>query len=308
MAPGNSVNVAVVGAGSIGSRHQRILKQLGHQVSVISASSPAADFRSLSNALEQQSFDYVVIASQTSQHFHDLSTLMRDNFKGRVLIEKPVFEKPHKLRSDSFSFAAVGYNLRFHPAIIWLKDTLPKLGNLSSANFYVGQYLPTWRPDTDYRDSSSAQDISGGGVLRDLSHELDLAQHLFGDWQNLTAIGGKFSDLEITTDDTFSILMSATKCNVVSIHLNYLDQIKQRYITINGNNGTISVDLVGNNARFNELEVKFSVTADDSYTAQHLAVISNDSRNICTLGEALKVVDTIEAIETAAKKQKWVSQ
>ncbi|MFM8248472.1 MAG: hypothetical protein ACKOAE_04390 [Acidimicrobiaceae bacterium] len=102
--------------------------------------------------------------------------------------------------------------------------------------------------------------------------------------------------------------MSATKCNVVSVYLNYLDQIKQRNITINGNNGTISVDLVGNNAKFNDLEVKFSVSADDSYTAQHLAVIANDSQNICTLGDALKVVDTIEAIETAAKKQKWVSQ
>jgi predicted dehydrogenase len=102
--------------------------------------------------------------------------------------------------------------------------------------------------------------------------------------------------------------MSATKCNVVSIHLNYLDQIKQRYITINGNNGTISVDLVGNSARFNKLEFKFSVNADDSYISQHLAVISNDSQNICTLGEALKVVDTIEAIENSAKKQRWVSR
>ena len=302
------MNVVVVGAGSIGSRHQRILKQLGHQVSVVSAHSPNAEFKSLSDALGRQSFDYVVIASQTSQHFHDFSTLIRNKFKGRVLIEKPLFEKPYRLKSNLFSLAAVGYNLRFHPAIIWLRDTLPKLGHLSSANFYVGQHLPTWRPDTDYRRSSSAQDTSGGGVLRDLSHELDLAQHLFGDWQRLTAIGGKFSDLEITTDDTFSILMSATKCNVVSVHLNYLDQIKQRNITINGNNGTISVDLVGNNAKFNDLEVKFSVSADDSYTAQHLAVIANDSQNICTLDDALKVVDTIEAIEIAAKKQKWVSQ
>jgi predicted dehydrogenase len=308
MAPGNSVNVAVVGAGSIGSRHQRILKQLGHQVSVVSANSPDAEFKSLSDALERHSFDYVVIASQTSQHFHDFSTLIRNKFNCRVLIEKPVFEKPYRLKSNLFSLAAVGYNLRFHPAIIWLKDTLPKLGKLSSANFYVGQYLPTWRPDTDYRQSSSAQDVSGGGVLRDLSHELDLAQHLFGDWQRLTAIGGKFSDLEITTDDTFSILMSTAKCNVVSVQLNYLDQIKQRHITINGNNGTISVDLVGNSARFNELEVKFSVNADDSYISQHLAVISNDSQNICTLGEALKVVDTIEAIEDSAKKQRWVSR
>jgi predicted dehydrogenase len=308
MAPGNSVNVVVVGAGSIGSRHQRILKQLGHQVSVVSEHSPNAEFKSLSDALGRQSFDYAVIASQTSQHFHDFSTLIRNKFKGRVLIEKPLFEKPYRLKSNLFSLAAVGYNLRFHPAIIWLKDTLPKLGHLSSANFYVGQHLPTWRPDTDYRRSSSAQDTSGGGVLRDLSHELDLAQHLFGDWQRLTAIGGKFSDLEITTDDTFSILISATNCNVVSVHLNYLDQIKQREITINGNNGTISVDLVGNCAKFNDLEVKFSVSADDSYTAQHLAVIANDSQDICTLGDALKVVDTIEAIETAAKKQKWVSR
>jgi predicted dehydrogenase len=102
--------------------------------------------------------------------------------------------------------------------------------------------------------------------------------------------------------------MSTAKCNVVSVQLNYLDQIKQRYVSINGNNGTIRVDLVRNSARFNELEFEFSVNADDSYISQHLAVISNDSQNICTLSEALKVVDTIEAIEDSAKKQRWVSR
>jgi predicted dehydrogenase len=302
------VNVAVVGAGSIGSRHQRILKQLGHQVSVVSANSPDADFRSMSDALERESFDYVVIASQTSQHVTDLSALINNRFSGRVLIEKPLFEKLHTLEDNNFSFAAVGYNLRFHPAIVWLKDTLPKLGKLSSANFYVGQYLPTWRPDSDYRKSSSARDISGGGVLRDLSHELDLVQYLFGDWQQLTAVGGKFSDLEIATDDTFSILMTSTNCNAISVQLNYIDRIKQRYITINGNNGTVSIDLISNTAKFNDLDVKFSVNADDSYVAQHLAVISNDSQNTCSLSEALKVVETIQAIEKSAEKLKWISQ
>ena len=302
------MNVAVVGAGSIGSRHQRILKQLGHQVSVVSANSPDADFRSMSDALERESFDYVVIASQTSQHVTDLSALINNRFSGRVLIEKPLFEKLHTLEDNNFSFAAVGYNLRFHPAIVWLKDTLPKLGKLSSANFYVGQYLPTWRPDSDYRKSSSARDISGGGVLRDLSHELDLVQYLFGDWQQLTAVGGKFSDLEIATDDTFSILMTSTKCNAISVQLNYIDRIKQRYITINGNNGTVSIDLISNTAKFSDLDVKFSVNADDTYVAQHLAVISNDSQNTCSLSEALKVVETIQAIEKSAEKLKWISQ
>ena len=308
MASGNSVNVAVVGAGSIGSRHQKILKQLGHKVFVVSANSPDADFRSMSDALERKSFDYVVIASQTSQHVIDLSALINNRFNGRVLIEKPLFEKLHTLEENNFSFAAVGYNLRFHPAIVWLKDTLPKLGKLTSANFYVGQYLPTWRPDSDYRKSSSARDISGGGVLRDLSHELDLVQYLFGDWQQLTAVGGKFSDLEIATDDTFSILMTSTKCNAISVQLNYVDRIKQRNITINGNNGTVSIDLISNTAKFSDLDVKFSVNADDTYVAQHLAVISNDSQNTCSLSEALKVVETIQAIEKSAEKLKWISQ
>ena len=308
MAPGNSENVAVVGAGSIGSRHQRILKQLGHKVSVVSANSPDADFRSMSDALGRESFDYVVIASQTSQHVTDLSALINNRFSGRVLIEKPLFEKLHTLQENNFSFAAVGYNLRFHPVIVWLKDTLPKLGKLTSANFYVGQFLPTWRPDSDYRKSSSARDISGGGVLRDLSHELDLVQYLFGDWQQLTAVGGKFSDLEIATDDTFSILMTSTKCNAISVQLNYVDRIKQRYITINGNNGTVSIDLISNTAKFSDLDVKFSVNADDTYVAQHLAVISNDSQNTCSLSEALKVVETIQAIEKSAEKLKWINQ
>ena len=302
------MNVAVVGAGSIGTRHQRILKQLGHQVSIVSAKSPDAEFRSLAEALAKQSFDYVVIASQTSQHFDDFTTLINSKFTGRVLIEKPLFAKTHRLNATKFSIAAVGYNLRFHPAVVWLNATLPQLGALSSANIYVGKYLPTWRPNTDYRQSSSARDISGGGVLRDLSHELDIAQNLFGDWRKLTALGGKFSDLEIETSDTYTILMSTTKCHAVSIQMNYLDHVKQRNITINGNNGTITIDLIANTARFNESEVKFDVNPDDTYIDQHQAVISGNSNSLCSLEAAFKVVVTIESIEKSVQKQKWINQ
>lgn len=308
MAAGNSVNVAVVGAGSIGTRHQRILKQLGHQVSVVSVKSPDAEFRSLAEALAKQSFDYVVIASQTSRHFDDFTTLINSEFTGRVLIEKPLFAKTHRLSANKFSLSAVGYNFRFHPATAWLKAVLPQLGALSSANLYVGKYLPTWRPNADYRQTSSACDISGGGVLRDLSHELDTVQSLFGNWRKLTALGGKYSDLDIETTDTFSILMQTKDCSIVSVQMNYLDRIDQRHITINGNNGSLTVDLIANTARFNESEFKFDVNPDDTYIAQHQAVITGDSRSLCSLDDALKVVATIESIEKSVQKQKWVSQ
>ena len=308
MATGTSVKVAVVGAGSIGQRHQRLLQELGHEVVVVSKSSKSAKYKSLTDALTQENFEYVVLASPTSQHFADLGVLIEKNFIGSVLVEKPIFDRSEKLKTNRFKFLAVGYNLRFHPAIIWLQETLPQLGAVSSVNFYVGQYLPTWRPDSDYRTSSSAKTDSGGGVLRDLSHELDLVQYIFGDWKKITAIGGKFSDLEIETDDTFSILLQTDRCSAVSVQMNYSDRLRQRLITVNGNNGTIQIDLVSNSATFNNSQKSFDVHPDSTYISQHNAVIHNQDLSICSLAEALKVVATIEAVEKSAKKSKWITK
>ncbi len=308
MATGTSVKVAVVGAGSIGQRHQRLLQELGHEVVVVSKSSKSAKYRSLTDALTQENFEYVVLASPTSQHFADLGVLIEKNFVGSVLVEKPIFDRSEKLKPNRFKLLAVGYNLRFHPAIIWLQETLPQLGAISSVNFYVGQYLPTWRPDSDYRTSSSAKTDSGGGVLRDLSHELDLVQYIFGDWKKITAIGGKFSDLEIETDDTFSILLQTDRCSAVSVQMNYSDRLRQRLITVNGNNGTIQIDLVSNSAKFNNNQKSFDVHPDSTYISQHNAVIHNQDLSVCSLAEALKVVATIEAVEKSAKKSKWITK
>ena len=308
MAAGTSVKVAVVGAGSIGQRHQRLLQELGHEVVVVSKSSKSAKYKSLTDALAQENFEYVVLASKTSQHFADLGVLIEKNFVGSVLVEKPIFDRSEKLKPNRFKLLAVGYNLRFHPAIVWLQETLPQLGAVSSVNFYVGQYLPTWRPDSDYRTSSSAKTDSGGGVLRDLSHELDLVQYIFGDWKKITAIGGKFSDLEIETDDTFSILLQTDRCSAVSVQMNYSDRLRQRLITVNGNNGTIQIDLVSNSATFNNSQKSFDVHPDSTYISQHNAVIHSQDLSICSLADALKLVATIEAVEKSAKKSKWIIQ
>ena len=45
----------------------------------------------------------------------------------------------------------------------------------------VGQYLPEWRKNTDYRKGVSARQDLGGGVLLELSHEIDYIQWIFGE-------------------------------------------------------------------------------------------------------------------------------
>ena len=308
MAAGTSVKVAIVGAGSIGLRHRKILDGLNHEVVLISRHDPSARYKSLDGALVNENFDYVVIASETSRHSDDLNSLVNNKFAGRVLVEKPLFAKKSHMKENVFALGAVGYNLRFHPAILWLKQTLPSLGAITSANLYVGQYLPSWRPNSDYRISSSARQTSGGGVLRDLSHELDLALNIFGAWQKLTALGGKFSNLEIDTEDTFSILIQTELCSAVSIQMNYLDRINQRSININGNEGSINIDLISGSANFNDQEMKFEIKPDDTYLAQHQAILAGDLKNICSLSEGSKIVEMIEAIEKSVRKQKWIQR
>ena len=131
---------------------------------------------------------------------------------------------------------------------------------------------------------------------------------MFGDWHQLTAIGGKFSNLEIETADTFSVLMNSSRCPAVSIQLNYLDRVSQRSITVNGNNGTISLDLISGVAKYNDSTEIFKSEPDQTYSDQHKAIIAGDKDDLCTFDNALTVVKTIEAIESASNKHEWIKK
>ena len=68
-------------------------------------------------------------------------------------------------------------------------------------------------------------------MLRDLSHELDLIQWLFGRWTRLTALGGRRGELEIDADDTWAVLLELDSGAIATLHLNYLDRPGRRRVT-----------------------------------------------------------------------------
>jgi len=77
----------VVGYGSIGMRHSRLLKSLDLEVAVVSRR--PVDFEprysNLTQALSEWQPDYVVVADETSRHHQQIETLALDNFAGPVL-------------------------------------------------------------------------------------------------------------------------------------------------------------------------------------------------------------------------------
>lgn len=298
----------VVGMGSIGQRHARLLGELGLDVAAVSRRDGAAVrcYGSLADAFAEERPGYVVIANETAAHRQSLVELAELDFAGTVLVEKPLFERPHPLPENRFSALFVGYNLRFHPVLRYMAQLIAEEPAIS-AHVYVGQYLPDWRPGRDYRTTASAARAAGGGVLRDLSHELDYLTWLFGPCRRVAALGGRFGDLAIETDDVQGLLLAFARCPVVTAQLNYLDRLGGRDIVINTASRTLRADLVKGTLRVGDNEEHFSVERDDTYRAQHQAALGNRRDALCTAAEGAAVLDLIAAAEAAAATGRWVA-
>lgn len=297
----------VVGQGSIGRRHSRLLAELGCSVSVVSrhlADGTYPRFRSLAEALEAGHPEYVVVASETSAHLDAIEALAAADFTGLVLVEKPLFHRQAACPKNRFARAAVAYNLRFHPL---LQEFSRRLNGrrILAVEAYVGQWLPDWRPGIDYRASYSARKAEGGGALRDLSHEIDLLQWLFGDWTHLAAIGGHRSDLQIDSDDLWTVLFEFQTGASATLHLNYLDRPGRRRLTVITSDTTFLADLSASTLWQNGQATHFDCGRDDTYRAQHLAMIGKGGGSLCPIDDGRAVLDTIAAIEDAAAHRRF---
>ncbi len=299
----------VIGYGSIGARHGRLLSELGSDVASVTRNPdcPFRVFRSVQVALEQWRPDFVIISNQTDKHAATLGALAKEGFAGQVLVEKPLSGSAGEQVSHGSMRVHVAYNLRFHPLVLALRQQLGNI-RLFNASFHVGQYLPQWRPGTDYRTCYSARRDEGGGVLRDLSHELDLANWLCGTWKHVTAIGGQFSDLDITSDDTFCLLAETARCPAVSITLNYLDRMPRRMISVNGEGVTATLDLIDGRLDINGHITRYTARRDETYTAQLQALLAGDEEVLCRLDEGMETDRLIAAAETAARSRCWISR
>jgi predicted dehydrogenase len=151
------------------------------------------------------------------------------------LIEKNKYDAPSQ----------VGFNLRYLPVINKVHNIInsKKLGNICRAVFEVGQYLPDWRKNVDYRTVYSSHEKSGGGVVLDLIHEVDLAYYFFGNFSDAVVVSNKFSHLEIDSVDTAAIILSRKTNPIATINMDYVAREKIRFFRIIGDKGTLFCDL-----------------------------------------------------------------
>lgn len=292
------MRILVAGLGSIGARHFDNFKLLGHEVAAYSrrASNEQHAYSDLCIALSDFKPSHVVIANETSGHGSVLNEVLASSEVKKVLVEKPLYAfipEAHPARTQDVS---VAYNFRFHPMVRLLKEKIQGQ-KMIGWHSYVGQFLPSWRPTRDYRDVYSSLKSAGGGVLRDLSHEVDLFGYFAGEYELKASHGGHFSPLQSDVEDTYSILLSARDCPHANIHLNCIDKLGQRFLTVHTEEESVSIDLLSGKWRDSSGEKVIRFDRNDSYIEMSKAFLRND-KELCNYEQGLRINKLINQMES----------
>ncbi len=311
------MNVLVVGCGSIGKRHINNLIKLNNIKSVFVYTKNKNCLKELDNENKIRTInnlsdikpDFAIIANETFKHI-DTAILLAE--KGvHLFIEKPLSHNLDKIDilenivKEKSLKVYVAYNLRFLKAMGYVKEQISKkaIGDLYFARIEVGQYLPSWRTDRDYKDSYSASREKGGGVALDLSHEIDYMLYLFGDPSNWKVVKAKVSNLEIDSEDIFEGIYLYDNNFICSIHMDYLQIEKKRQIRIVGSAGEITCDLVKNeitvnvNNKSQSINDKNMFDINKTYTDEIMHFIESVKGSVepaITLKDGIKVLRLLE--------------
>lgn len=327
--------VLIVGLGSIGKRHLRLardllpnadIRVLRHQVCDLIPENANGCFSSLGDAIAFAP-QLAVIASPATHHVDAAQSLARAGV--HLLVEKPLSASIDGIQQlletcrQKKTVLLTGYNLRFLPSLQRFRGLLNEdvIGRVLSVRCEIGQFLPSWRPDVDYRQSISARRELGGGALLELSHELDYLRWIFGEIEWVKANLSRQSSLEIDVEDTAHLILGfapATNSQhlIGTVNLDFVRHDTTRLCTVIGEKGSLRwngltgvVDLfVEGGKGWREL-FHLPHQRDDSYLAEWQHFLSCiDTRTPASIpGEdGMAVLQIVEAARQSSDSGKQV--
>lgn len=328
--------ILIVGFGSIGKLHLDLARALHPQAEIAilrheghSTIPEGADYV-FSNMSEALVFAPKLAVISNPATFHLSSAIPLAEAGVHLFIEKPVSATSEGVKDlveackKTNVALGVGYNLRFLKSLQKFKTMLDNqtIGKVWSVRSEIGQYLPSWRPGSDYRKSVSAQHMLGGGALLELSHEIDYLRWIFGEVDWVQAILTRQSDLEVDVEDTAHLVLGFCadvneRALVASVNLDFIRQDTVRLCTSigklgslrwNGIAGTVELWAAGE-CGWQEI-YKDQPTRDVSYAAewQHMiSCIEQETQPMITGEDGLKVLQIIDSARLSSKTKSQVA-
>lgn len=255
----------VAGLGSIGQRHLRLLRDRLPETEIMvlrhDVCAPVTQFADhCTTSLEEAiAFAPKIAIIATPAPFHTAPAIALARAGTHLLVEKPIAVQSRdalKLvtaAQDADVVLQVGYNLRFLESLATFRAALSdgRIGRVASVRAEVGQYLPDWRPNSDWRTAVSARNDLGGGALLELSHEIDFLRWIFGNVASVRGWFGQQAGFGIDVEDTAHMVLGFKDntpvggkgvAPVASVTLDFIRHDTTRKCVAIGEQGTLHWD------------------------------------------------------------------
>jgi predicted dehydrogenase len=330
------MNCLVVGLGSAGQRHLRVLsKFLGNEASIYvyigdhdrGLISDDLSFEDLSinpidfyHAKEVHSigdllgktWDLVIIATPPDSHYFYVDLLIETS--KRIIIEKPLTVNPDEalsitsLAESSQIPILVGYQLVYHPINSFIQKNINSIGYIESCSTEFKEDLLSMNPFRSMENHYLSKP-SGGGAFLSLSHDLDLILRIFEQTfaRNIVFSGTKFSNNQSLVECTLScnIQFQSRTVNLIS-EFSILPNPICRTGKIIGTQGSIKWDFVKGEIALTshnqqtQKKLSFLPNKDELFKSQIEKILSlNNFDEYCqvNLGRAKFIVDANSEIK-----------
>jgi len=324
------MNILIVGYGSSGKRYHKIIVKYypNYNVRVFSIRNiKKKSILFLKNYNDIINFKPSISILANPSNLRLKFCKLLSSLNTHLLIEKPLCsdlkqaDKIIKLFKKKNVVVKVGYNLRFLNSLQKLKKIIKnkKIGRIFFAKAEVGQYLPDWR-NILYSNSVSAQQKFAGGVLLELSHEIDYLLYLLGDFDKVFGKIQRISDLKIDVEDVGNLILHNKKNFFVNVSLDFCRRDKVRKFYICGKKGSLELDFINNNIKhyYKNKWLKINSPKENMINTykkvfdEFVKITKNTKNNftgkswLATLEEGRKVLKVIMAVKQSSRTDKAI--
>lgn len=319
----DKIKFGVVGYGSIAQKHIKLIKSIYPKSDIkilihkkINKFNNRLNFFHKENLFFKNKFDYIFLCNPCTRHVEYLEKSIKYKVKN-IFVEKPIsdnLKKIEKFRKKYPNFKSkilVGYVLLFNELFTKTLSLLQKdkIGTIISANVVCNSNFKNWRKNKKYYRTVSANKKLGGGVLNELSHELNYAIKLFGPIQKVCSKINYQSPKKIDVETEAQIYCFTKNKIDLGIFINFLSNKEERYCEIIGTKSKLLLDFKNKKIILDNNKI-YNIYKNPMYKKQ-ISFFLNKSKNKSKItlerfNNSLETVKLIEAIKISASRKKIV--
>lgn len=252
---------------------------------------------------------FVLICSPSNTHIHYLEKYI--NYSKFIFIEKPFsnnlistkkfirFLPKYKNLKKIF----IGYNLRYSDSLIKFKKLIDSntYGKLLYVTCQVGRSLDQWRNKNLKLAASDKK--KGGGVILELSHEIDYLNWIFGPIKHVYSKINDLKKFNLDVEESYFAIFKSYNKSLISLSVDMVRLDEKRFCEAIYENATIRVDLIKGTVQIIKRKIlytyRFNRDLDNSYKNMWYNYLKNNVNNktISTIKDSLKILGLIDTIK-----------